>query len=144
MNTKINLENEYNSLKKLIQPQTDTMEELANELKKALEREKNIQKELSLHKMRESGLDHRLHDMEAVFYDGGSSSSAVGGGGGGGGGRSHRGNNVTSLPTAEYYSGTGHAEVAAAQSSSRGMTHRSDHTPSIHVSRRGSVIIQRQ
>ena len=60
---RIALEQEYASLKALVQPQTETMEDLAAELRRALERERAIQRELSMVRVRERGLDSRLNGV---------------------------------------------------------------------------------
>ena len=57
---RILLEQEYASLKALVQPQTETMEDLAAELRRALERERMVQQELSRVRVRERGLDSIL------------------------------------------------------------------------------------
>ena len=57
------LEQEYASLKALVQPQTETMEDLAAELRRALERERAVQRELSMVRVRERGLDSMLVGM---------------------------------------------------------------------------------
>lgn len=60
---RIALEQEYASLKALVQPQTETMEDLAAELRRALERERVVQRELSMVRVRERGLDSMLIGM---------------------------------------------------------------------------------
>ena len=72
------LEEEYVRLKGLVQPQTETMEDLAEELRRALERERNCQKELSLWKMKVEGGVGRAK-MSDVMYSSSSSSSSSGG-----------------------------------------------------------------
>ena len=59
------LEQEYVSLKSLVQPQTETMEDLAAELQRALERERSVQNELSMVRVRENGLSTALAKLQS-------------------------------------------------------------------------------
>lgn len=59
------LEQEYVNLKALVQPQTETMEDLAAELQRALERERSVQNELSISRVRENGLSTALAKLQS-------------------------------------------------------------------------------
>ena len=59
------LEQEYVNLKSLVQPQTETMEDLAAELQRALERERSVQNELSMIRVRENGLSTALAKLQS-------------------------------------------------------------------------------
>lgn len=58
------VEDEYASLKALVQPQTETMEQMAEELRRALERERRAVHELSLARTRAAHLDRVVRNLE--------------------------------------------------------------------------------
>ena len=112
------LEEEYVRLKNLITPQTETMEDLADELRRALERERNVQKELNVYKHQAMGVDVRLHDLEYSSL----SRRSQGSHGSHGSGRSFK-------------------EERERERERILKTDHQHHHPKVHVSRRGSITV---
>ena len=116
------LEEEYVKLKNLITPQTETMEDLADELRRALERERNVQKELNVYKHQAMGVDVRLHDLEYSSLSRGSQGSH----GSHGSGRSFKEERERERERERILKVDHHVQ---------------HHHPKVHVSRRGSITV---
>ena len=114
------LEEEYVRLKNLITPQTETMEDLADELRRALERERNVQKELNVYKHQAMGVDVRLHDLEYSSL----SRRSHGSHGSHGSGRSFKEERERERERERILK-----------------TDHQHHHPKVHVSRRGSITV---